>query len=381
MMSTSVQVAIVGGGLGGLALAQGLTKAGFDVRLYERDVSRRNRKQGYRIHISAIGEAALAATLPAGVLRRVIQTSSHAGDLVGGFDSRLNPTFEQTFPGTGPDTVNAVDRYAFRRALMTGLDGILQFGHEFESYRETADGRVELRFTDGTSTTADVLVGADGVGSRVRSQLLPDFPIVDIGVRCIYGKIPLTDTVRELVPPAFLRGFNFVTDGTGPGLAFGPVLFRTPPEEYGDYLMAVLTGTNDVLGCADEELFTLSPDELWDVVVRRTGDWHPKIERLIAAADVGASFPITLRSATRIDSWQTGRVTLLGDAIHPMTPAAGAGANTALWDAALLTDALTQAPLPQALATYEAQMIENGRAIVDESLRNAEQLFGVQVSA
>ncbi|MDX6283409.1 MAG: hypothetical protein QOH03_4480 [Kribbellaceae bacterium] len=376
-MSTSLQVAIVGGGIGGLALAQGLTKAGIDLRLYERDESPLNRRQGYRIHISPVGEEALAAVLPAEVLRRVVETSSQAGDLVGGFDCQLNPTFEQTFPGAGPDTVNAVDRYAFRRALMTGLDGVLQFGHEFESYRETADGRVELRFTDGASATADVLVGADGIGSRVRAQLLPEFPIVDIGVRCIYGKIPLTDPVRELVPPAFLRGFNFVTDGGGPGLAFAPVLFRTPPAEYGDYLMAVLTGTHEVLGVGDEELFGLSPEGLWDIVVRRTRDWHPTIQRLVAAADVSASFPITLRTSTRIEPWRTGRVTLLGDAIHPMTPAAGAGANTALWDAARLTQAL----IAGELATYEAEMIENGRAVVEESLRNAERMFGVQVAA
>jgi 2-polyprenyl-6-methoxyphenol hydroxylase-like FAD-dependent oxidoreductase len=306
-----------------------------------------------------------------------VETSSQAGDLVGGFDRQLSPTFEQTFAGAGPDTVSAVDRYAFRRALMTGLDGVLEFGHEFESYRETADGRVELRFADGMSTTADVLVGADGIGSRVRAQLLPDFPIVDIGVRCIYGKIPLTDAVRESAPSAFLRGFNFITEGSGPGLAFAPVLFRTPPEEYGDYLMAVLTGTNEVLGVADEELFTLSAEELWEIVVRRTRDWHPTIRRLVAAADVTASFPITLRTSARIEPWPTGRVTLLGDAIHPMTPAAGAGANTALWDAARLTQALAAGEL----AAYEAEMIENGRAVVEESLRNAERMFGVRVAA
>jgi 2-polyprenyl-6-methoxyphenol hydroxylase-like FAD-dependent oxidoreductase len=70
-------------------------------------------------------------------------------------------------------------------------------------------------------------------------------------------------------------------------------------------------------------------------------------------------------------------VTLLGDAVHPMTPAAGAGANTALWDAARLTQALVAGDL----ATYEAEMIENGRAVVEESLRNAERMFGVQVAA
>jgi len=155
----------------------------------------------------------------------------------------------------------------------------------------------------------------------VRAQLLPDFEVVDIGVRCIYGKVPLTPAVRSIVPPDFLRGFNFVTDGRGPGAAFAPVQFRTPPEEYGDYLMAVLTGTNEQLGRSDDELFTMSPADLWSIVTRSATAWHPTIRELIAAAEVDAAFPITLRTCVRVPSWPAGHVTLLGDAVHPMTRA------------------------------------------------------------
>ncbi len=374
-----MRVAIVGAGIGGLALAQGLVKAGVDVRVYEQGPSPRHRRQGYRIHISPVGEEALAAVLPDAVRRRVIETATHPGDLVAGFDGRLNPTFEQVFPTGGPETVSAVDRYAFRRALMTGLDGVLVFGKRCASYAEDAGG-VEIRFADGSSAQADVLVGADGVGSRVRAGLLPDFEAVDIGVRCVYGKVPLTPEVRSILPPAFLRGFNFVTDGTGPGAAFAPVLFRTPPEEYGDYLMAVLTGTNAQLGHSDDELFTMSPADLWSIVTRSAAGWHPVIRELVAAGDADAAFPITLRTCVRVPSWSSPRVTLLGDAVHPMTPAAGAGANTALWDAALLTRALTgDTPVAGALTSYQEAMITNGQAAVTESLQNAERLFSVKV--
>ncbi|GAB2606457.1 FAD-dependent oxidoreductase [Kribbella endophytica] len=372
-----MRVAIVGAGIGGLALAHGLTGAGLDVRVYERDPSPRHRRQGYRIHISPVGEQALAAVLPDAVRRRVIETATHPGDLVSGFDRQLRPTFEQVFPGGGSETVSAVDRYAFRRALMTGLDERLEFGRQFESYRELDDG-VELRFADGTTETADLLVGADGVGSRIRGQLLPSYEVIDIGIRCIYGKIPLTEGLE--IPPAFLRGFSFVSDGPGGvGAAFAPVLFRTPPEEYGDYLMAVLTGSPEALGHPDEELFSLTPEQLWETVAAKTADWHPTVRRLIAAADQSAAFPITLRSSLHIEPWKTGRVTLLGDAIHPMTPAAGAGANTALWDAAELTRALTPAAddLLHALTSYEHSMIANSQPIVTESLQNAQRMFGV----
>lgn len=374
-----MRVAIVGAGIGGLALAQGLWKAGVDVTVFERDPSPRHRKQGYRIHISPVGEAALAAMLPDAVQRRVVETATRPGDLLAGFDSQLNPMFQQVFPGSGPDTVSAVDRYAFRRALMTDLEDVMVFGKQFESYDEDADG-VELRFADGSSATADVLIGADGVGSQVRAQLLPDFEVSDIGVRCIYGKVPLTSAVRSVVLPEFLRGFCFITDGRGLGAAFAPVLFRTPPEEYGDYLMAVLTGTNDVLGCPDDELFTMSPADLWSIVTRATGGWHPTVAELFAAAEVDAAFPITLRTCIRVASWPATRVTLLGDAIHPMTPAAGAGANTALWDAARLTDALTgETPVVDALTSYQQDMVANGQAAVTESLQNAERLFTVKI--
>ena len=374
-----MRVAIVGAGIGGLALAQGLVKAGLDVRVYERDPSPRHRNQGYRIHISPVGEEALAAMLPAAVRRRVIETATHPGDLVAGFDAQLNPMFEQVFPGGGPETVSAVDRYAFRRALTTGLDDVLVFGKQFESYDAGADG-VEIRFADGTSARADVLVGADGVGSRVRAQLVPDFEVVDIGVRCIYGKVPLTEAVLELVPSAFLRGFSFVSNGSGAGAAFAPVIFRTPPAEYGDYLMAVMTGTNDVLGCSDDELFTMSPADLWNVVTRATAEWHPTVRSLVATAEVDAAFPIALRTCLRVAAWPAGAVTLLGDAIHPMTPAAGAGANTALWDAARLTQALTGGtPLAEALASYQEDVSPHGQAAVTESLENAQRLFSVTV--
>ncbi|TDD49975.1 FAD-dependent monooxygenase [Kribbella antibiotica] len=364
-----MKVAIVGAGIGGLALAQGLLKAGVEVRVFERDPSPVFRRQGYRIHVSPAGEEALAAVLPERVRRRVIETATRPGDLLAGFDTQLNALFEQTFPIGGPDSITSIDRYAFRRAMMTGLDEFIAFGKEFASYGVVGEG-VEIRFADGTTEVADVLVGADGAGSRVRAQLLPEFEVHDSGIRCIYGKIPLTDAVRAVVPPSFLRGFCFVQ-----GAAFAPVLFRTPPEEYGDYLMAVLTGTSEQLGRTDDELFAMPAEELWSLVGKQIADWHPVIGSLVSAADASAAFPIALRTCTSVMPWPEGPVVLLGDAVHPMLPSAGAGANTALWDAARLTDALTGG---STLASYQEEMLEHGMAAVTESLENGRRMFDLR---
>jgi 2-polyprenyl-6-methoxyphenol hydroxylase-like FAD-dependent oxidoreductase len=156
------------------------------------------------------------------------------------------------------------------------------------------------------------------------------------------------------------------------------VLFRTPPEEYGDYLMAVMTGTQEQLGHQDDELFGMPAEELWSVVVKQVASWHPRVGELVAAADASAAFPITLRTCTKVPSWTTGRVTLLGDAIHPMLPSAGAGANTALWDAARLTQALADGS-PEVLAAYESEMRGHGLAAVEESLQNAKHLFNLDL--
>ena len=106
------------------------------------------------------------------------------------------------------------------------------------------------------------------------------------------------------------------------------------------------------------------------------GDWHPSIRALIDAGEPDAAFPITLRTCITVPTWSSSRVTMLGDAVHPMTPAAGAGANTALWDAARLTRALTSG---EDLATYQKDVVTNGQAIVTESLHNAERLFNVAI--
>ncbi len=84
----------------------------------------------------------------------------------------------------------SVDRQTFREVLAAGLDGRIAFGHELARHEADADG-VRLYFADGQEAEADVLVGADGVGSAVRRQYLPAASPADGGARCIYGNAAL----------------------------------------------------------------------------------------------------------------------------------------------------------------------------------------------
>jgi 2-polyprenyl-6-methoxyphenol hydroxylase-like FAD-dependent oxidoreductase len=113
-------------------------------------------------------------------------------------------------------------------------------------------------------------------------------------------------------------------------------------------------------------------------VLDRTAGWAPALRELIDGSDPTTVNAIQVRSARPVDPWPTGRVTLLGDAIHNMTPMAGIGANTALRDADLLRSRLMavasgERELIPALHEYEEQMREYGFAAVRRSLSNARQ--------
>jgi 2-polyprenyl-6-methoxyphenol hydroxylase-like FAD-dependent oxidoreductase len=109
---------------------------------------------------------------------------------------------------------------------------------------------------------------------------------------------------------------------------------------------------------------------------RRVADtvlgWHPGVRRIVEAADVPATFAVTITSARPVEAWDSPVVTLLGDAIHTMSPGRGDGANVALRDAALLREVLVAAvaqgrPLTDAKREYEAEMLRYGFAAVAAS--------------
>lgn len=360
----ALHVLIAGAGVGGLALAQGLRGAGIDVSVFEADPSPDSRRQGYRLHIDADGGEALRRCLPDPLYRLYLATSNRttASPRISGMDHRMQEVFARDVGGSEHSAVN---RLTLRQILLTGLADIVHFGRR-ACGADVDDGGVTLRFTDGGTARGDVLVAADGVSSFLRPGA---HVVVDTGLRVVYGRTTLTPERMDWLPERFFAGFTAVM-GPSSSMAAGAMRQRRPVTEavaefapgahidpFADYLMWAMVAP----GPRDGPALDLADG------------WHPVLRRLITEADPADCFPIAIHTCLRVPDLPTGRATLLGDAIHPMTPAAGSGANTALRDAALLTDLLAAGradPVP-ALTTYAERMRRYATDAVHLSLRNS----------
>lgn len=386
-----MRVAIVGAGIGGLTLAQGLKRAGIDVSVYERDAALDSRGQGYRIHIHA--GTALHACLPADLYELCVATAGRPSTQFAAMTNRLRVLRRVETGGPAdplePTTLStSVNRQTFREILAARLGDAITFGRACVGFSQAEDA-VEVHFEDGSSATADVLVGADGVGSPIRRQYLPQLTVEATGSLCIYGRTPLTDQTRPLVPKETWGGFTEIIGGHV-GMATGVLDFReappdaarriapdvrlSPAEPY--YMWALTAAAEHFAGPVEDR----DPAGLHATALDTIRRWHPDLRGLVGHAAVAETTLVPIRSAVPVPAWPSSRVTLLGDAVHAMSPARGSGANTALRDAALLTSELAAAAdgrkeVTEAIAAYEQQMTAYGFDAVRAS-RDAERTPG-----
>ena len=213
-----LKVGIIGAGVGGLCLAQGLKLSGVTVEVFERDPSATSPIGGYRLSISATGSRALKACLPDPLFEQLTNEAAEPSRSVTFFDHRLNRLLAMDLPHTDRRQLEAerpIDRMMLRRLLLKGLNDVVRFGKKFVSFDDGPDGRVNARFADGSMSTVDLLVGADGANSAVRRQLLPHAQRIETGIVAVGGKVPLTEQVRTLTPPAVMRGPTMVLGPRG----------------------------------------------------------------------------------------------------------------------------------------------------------------------
>jgi 2-polyprenyl-6-methoxyphenol hydroxylase-like FAD-dependent oxidoreductase len=391
-----VHVLIIGAGTGGMCLAHGLRRAGVSVAVYERDRTRSDGLHGYRVGVDPTGNRALGECLPPELFDTFIATCARAPGFMNVLTERMR--FTATIP-LRPDTdpiesERSVSRMTLRQLLFTGMEDVVAFDKTFTHFERNDEGTVTAHFTDGTTATGDVLVGADGANSAVRQQYLPHAGLKDTGIVSIAAKVPVTEETKALLPERVFNGISLVFAPKGQFGILHVMEFKwdaagtikggigsSDAELIGRWPGLLFDNTRDYINWAlwtsvdryPADVTDLRGEDVVSLALRMASHWHPNMRRLIALSDPASAFSINIRTSEPIEPWKSSTVTLLGDAIHTMTPGQGVGANTALRDAAWLSKQLAAAndgsmSLLDAVTAYEAEMIPYGFARVADSL-------------
>ena len=331
-----MRIAVIGGGIGGLSAALQLLKAGLDVHVYEQ--AERIAEIGAGIQISPNASRLLlrldlkAAMDGVGIRPRAVHQrrwdNGHTLQL-----APLGPEVEATF---------GAPYYHFHRGDLVTLlaDALpqerLHVGHKLVALDQRRNG-VTARFENGVTVESDLLVGADGIHSRVRGLVFgPEKPRF---TGCVAW--------RGLVPAERIRHLDIEVvshNWMGPGghvvhywVSGGRMMNVVCVVEHGDWTRESWTDKGEVT----------------DVLARYEG-WHPTVRGLIGAFP--ETFIWALHDRAELPGWSAGRVTLLGDACHPMLPMMAQGAAQAIEDGAALAALLRAMPddIAGALARYEA---------------------------
>jgi 2-polyprenyl-6-methoxyphenol hydroxylase-like FAD-dependent oxidoreductase len=348
-VATKPTALIVGAGIGGLAAAIALRRAGWAVRVFERASS--PRELGFALLLAPNAMHALGALGLAETARRggFVATSGEMRRPDGTVLRRFETA--ETRALLDEDTV-CILRPVLHGALLdtTGLESI-ELAAEATGFASTAD-RVELRLANGKTAAGDILIGADGVGSLIRRHLHPaeDAPRPS-GLLAIRGVA--RDGVRHL-------GNSSGAQYLGRGLEAGVV--RASEDEVYWYLSirADWAGTSrDALTLAEH--CAAKFHEPFRAIVNATRPEDLRLDELF--------------ERDPIQRWGMGPVTLLGDAAHPMLPHAGQGAAQALEDAVTLGSVMKEAAdaraIDAALRRYEELRAPRTRAVIEFARRNA----------
>ncbi|MFC4632519.1 FAD-dependent oxidoreductase [Dokdonia ponticola] len=377
-------IAIIGGGIGGVALAVACLHRGIPFTLYERDQNFDARSQGYGLTLQQASKAMESFglfSLKEGIVstRHVVHTTE--GTIIGEWGMRK---WTQTDSKKTPKRTNIhIARQSLRLALLEQLDGHtqVQWGHQFVDFCIKKDQRLELNFhVNGQqkTTKADLIVGADGIRSSLRTKLIGEevTPLRYLDCIVILGICPL----RALE--------NIESD-----VLDSATVFQTANGHERIYMMPY---SSDAImwqlsfPMTEKEAKALSakgPKALKEEACRRT-PWHDPIPQIIEATQEThiSGYPVYDRELLRPELLENaGPITLIGDAAHPMSPFKGQGANQALLDTLALARAISKGCRPSSnwretglrqavLTAFESKMIARSASKVKDSAAAAQFL-------
>ncbi|WP_010227888.1 FAD-dependent oxidoreductase [Gillisia marina] len=374
-------VAIIGGGIGGVALAVACLHRSIPFTLYERDGSFNARSQGYGLTLQQASKAIEAfgiCSLEKGVIstRHVVHTSE--GKVIGEWGNRK---WIQSDVKKSPKRSNIhISRQSLRLALLDQLGGhdMVQWGHQLVGFKQSNDGNIDLNFQvngEIKHSKADFVVGADGIRSSVRKLLIGEnnTPLRYLGCIVILGICPLK-ALKDLDHP----------------LLDSATVFQTANGVERIYMMPYTTDSVmwqlsfPMLEKDAKLLSERGVSALKEEACRRV-QWHDPIPQILnATLDSHISgYPVYDRELLEPEMLnKNGPITLIGDAAHPMSPFKGQGANQALLDALALARGISRGCRPlskwrevgvrkSVLTEFETEMLERSASKVKDSAEAA----------
>lgn len=355
-------IAIIGAGLGGLTLARVLHVHGIAATIYEAEPSADARAQGGLLDIHEYnGQLALKA---AGLFDRFLEIIIEGADAKRISDQHGNVLLDWPSPDNGgrPE----VERGELRRILLESLPAeTIRWGHKLTAVASLGGGRHGLTFANGAAVTTALLIGADGAWSRVR-PLLSD-------VKPAYAGLSFIET--------FLFDANRRHPASAEVIGDGTLMAVVPNKgilahRHANGTLQTYVALNRPEAWFDR-LDLSDPMTAMALLAKEFDGWAPALTALITDSDT-APVLRPIHALPVAHQWERiPGVTLLGDAAHLMSPFAGEGANLALYDGALLGEAIVAHPadVEAALTAYEKELFPRSAETAAETDKNLKLFF------